>query len=125
MWADAKFRVKLSSLRLNLQKIGGNPQWEGEAWDATLNQTQNRTPRGRQRRREPQESEFKIQIVPRQRNRGRLQSVPHPERVPDISFNILDKLGDQKESRGPSFLPACVQVVFHEVLGTSVSDSQP
>lgn len=44
-----------------------------------------------------EESEFKIQIVPRQRKQRKIAVSAIQREYLDISFNILDKLGDQKE----------------------------
>ncbi|KAM9066034.1 protein unc-79 homolog isoform X1 [Sarcophilus harrisii] len=45
-----------------------------------------------------EESEFKIQIVPRQRKQRKIAVSAIQREYLDISFNILDKLGEQKES---------------------------
>ncbi|CAI5764440.1 protein unc-79 homolog isoform X4 [Podarcis lilfordi] len=47
---------------------------------------------------EAEESEFKIQIVPRQRKQRKIAVSAIQREYLDISFNILDKLGEQKES---------------------------
>lgn len=44
-----------------------------------------------------EESEFKIQIVPRQRKQRKIAVSAIQREYLDISFNILDKLGDQKD----------------------------
>uniref|UniRef100_A0A669PKE2 Unc-79 homolog, NALCN channel complex subunit n=1 Tax=Phasianus colchicus TaxID=9054 RepID=A0A669PKE2_PHACC len=46
---------------------------------------------------ETEESEFKIQIVPRQRKQRKIAVSAIQREYLDISFNILDKLGEQKE----------------------------
>lgn len=47
---------------------------------------------------EAEESEFKIQIVPRQRKQRKIAVSAIQREYLDISFNILDKLGEQKEA---------------------------
>ncbi|XP_068874244.1 protein unc-79 homolog isoform X6 [Aphelocoma coerulescens] len=47
---------------------------------------------------ETEESEFKIQIVPRQRKQRKIAVSAIQREYLDISFNILDKLGEQKEA---------------------------
>lgn len=47
---------------------------------------------------ETEESEFKIQIVPRQRKQRKIAVSAIQREYLDISFNILDKLGEQKET---------------------------
>uniref|UniRef100_A0A8C6IPI5 Uncharacterized protein n=1 Tax=Melopsittacus undulatus TaxID=13146 RepID=A0A8C6IPI5_MELUD len=47
---------------------------------------------------EIEESEFKIQIVPRQRKQRKIAVSAIQREYLDISFNILDKLGEQKEA---------------------------
>uniref|UniRef100_A0A670Y9A7 Unc-79 homolog, NALCN channel complex subunit n=1 Tax=Pseudonaja textilis TaxID=8673 RepID=A0A670Y9A7_PSETE len=47
---------------------------------------------------EAEESEFKIQIVPRQRKQRKIAVSAIQREYLDISFNILDKLGEQKET---------------------------
>ncbi|XP_059135472.1 protein unc-79 homolog isoform X2 [Peromyscus eremicus] len=44
-----------------------------------------------------EESEFKIQIVPRQRKQRKIAVSAIQREYLDISFNVLDKLGDQKD----------------------------
>jgi hypothetical protein len=44
-----------------------------------------------------EESEFKIQIVPRQRKQRKIAVSAIQREYLDISFNILDKLGEQKD----------------------------
>ncbi|XP_069064328.1 protein unc-79 homolog [Pleurodeles waltl] len=46
---------------------------------------------------ETEESEFKIQIVPRQRKQRKIAVSAIQREYLDITFNILDKLGEQKE----------------------------
>ncbi|XP_018085936.2 protein unc-79 homolog isoform X1 [Xenopus laevis] len=57
---------------------------------------------------EAEESEFKIQIVPRQRKQRKIAVSAIQREYLDITFNILDKLGEQKdtesESKGLSIL---------------------
>ncbi|KFQ40965.1 Protein unc-79, partial [Mesitornis unicolor] len=47
---------------------------------------------------ETEESEFKIQIVPRQRKQRKIAVSAIQREYLDISFNILDKLGEQKDA---------------------------
>ncbi|XP_042714581.1 protein unc-79 homolog isoform X9 [Chrysemys picta bellii] len=47
---------------------------------------------------EAEESEFKIQIVPRQRKQRKIAVSAIQREYLDISFNVLDKLGEQKET---------------------------
>ncbi|XP_053101822.1 protein unc-79 homolog isoform X5 [Hemicordylus capensis] len=47
---------------------------------------------------EAEESEFKIQIVPRQRKQRKIAVSAIQREYLDITFNILDKLGEQKET---------------------------
>uniref|UniRef100_A0A8C9LFG6 Unc-79 homolog, NALCN channel complex subunit n=1 Tax=Pavo cristatus TaxID=9049 RepID=A0A8C9LFG6_PAVCR len=47
---------------------------------------------------ETEESEFKIQIVPRQRKQRKIAVSAIQREYLDISFNIFDKLGEQKEA---------------------------
>ncbi|KAL8169012.1 UNVERIFIED_CONTAM: Protein unc-79 [Gekko kuhli] len=47
---------------------------------------------------EAEESEFKIQIVPRQRKQRKIAVSAIQREYLDISFNILDKLGEQKDT---------------------------
>lgn len=48
-----------------------------------------------------EESEFKIQIVPRQRKQRKIAVSAIQREYLDISFNILDKLGEQKDPGKP------------------------
>ncbi|EMP32408.1 Protein unc-79 like protein, partial [Chelonia mydas] len=47
---------------------------------------------------EAEESEFKIQIVPRQRKQRKIAVSAIQREYLDVSFNVLDKLGEQKET---------------------------
>uniref|UniRef100_A0A8C8RZQ8 Unc-79 homolog, NALCN channel complex subunit n=1 Tax=Pelusios castaneus TaxID=367368 RepID=A0A8C8RZQ8_9SAUR len=47
---------------------------------------------------EAEESEFKIQIVPRQRKQRKIAVSAIQREYLDISFNVVDKLGEQKET---------------------------
>uniref|UniRef100_A0ABM5FBC1 Protein unc-79 homolog isoform X3 n=1 Tax=Pogona vitticeps TaxID=103695 RepID=A0ABM5FBC1_9SAUR len=51
-----------------------------------------------EQKQEEEESEFKIQIVPRQRKQRKIAVSAIQREYLDISFNILDKLGEQKET---------------------------
>ena len=53
--------------------------WQRRFRGPSLNQTQNRTPRGRQRRREPRSRNLRFRLSPGRGNRGRLRSVPSRE----------------------------------------------
>nr|DBA14703.1 TPA: hypothetical protein GDO54_005634 [Pyxicephalus adspersus] len=51
---------------------------------------------------EAEESEFKIQIVPRQRKQRKIAVSAIQREYLDITFNILDKLGEQKDADSES-----------------------
>lgn len=68
-----------------------------------------------------EESEFKIQIVPRQRKQRKIAVSAIQREYLDISFNIPDKLGEQKEPgkpapASPSSRP-CIRVCASYLLG--------
>lgn len=58
-----------------------------------------------------EESEFKIQIVPRQRKQRKIAVSAIQREYLDISFNILDKLGEQKDP-GKLTSPLCPSLTF-------------
>uniref|UniRef100_A0A8C3CKM9 Unc-79 homolog, NALCN channel complex subunit n=1 Tax=Cairina moschata TaxID=8855 RepID=A0A8C3CKM9_CAIMO len=67
---------------------------------AGLNNTESDTEQNTEQKQEEEteESEFKIQIVPRQRKQRKIAVSAIQREYLDISFNILDKLGEQKEA---------------------------
>uniref|UniRef100_A0A8B9EEJ5 Unc-79 homolog, NALCN channel complex subunit n=1 Tax=Anser cygnoides TaxID=8845 RepID=A0A8B9EEJ5_ANSCY len=67
---------------------------------AGLNNTESDTEQNIEQKQEEEteESEFKIQIVPRQRKQRKIAVSAIQREYLDISFNILDKLGEQKEA---------------------------
>lgn len=67
---------------------------------AGLNNTESDTEQNAEQKQEEEteESEFKIQIVPRQRKQRKIAVSAIQREYLDISFNILDKLGEQKEA---------------------------
>lgn len=59
------------------------------------------------------EAEFKIQIVPRQRKQRKIAVSAIQREYLDISFNTLDKLGEQASDSGrKEFLPSQVALLF-------------
>lgn len=64
-----------------------------------------------------EESEFKIQIVPRQRKQRKIAVSAIQREYLDISFNILDKLGDQKDPGKPVSLLSDLQVCASYLVG--------
>ena len=64
-----------------------------------------------------EESEFKIQIVPRQRKQRKIAVSAIQREYLDISFNILDKLGEQKDPGKPVSLLSDLQVCASYLVG--------
>ncbi|KAI4535228.1 hypothetical protein MJG53_012933 [Ovis ammon polii x Ovis aries] len=73
-----------------------NPM-EGEKPDAIAESDTEQNPERKAEEEGAEESEFKIQIVPRQRKQRKIAVSAIQREYLDISFNILDKLGDQKD----------------------------
>nr|XP_033809162.1 protein unc-79 homolog [Geotrypetes seraphini] len=70
-------------------------QTESEKPDAS---TESDTEQTAEQKEEAEESEFKIQIVPRQRKQRKIAVSAIQREYLDITFNILDKLGEQKDA---------------------------
>ncbi|KAM4690013.1 protein unc-79 homolog isoform 2-T2 [Rhinophrynus dorsalis] len=92
------------SVLLNVPEDTEN-QTDSEKPDAS---TESDTEQNVEQKEEAEESEFKIQIVPRQRKQRKIAVSAIQREYLDITFNILDKLGEQKdtesESKGLSIL---------------------
>ncbi|XP_071069823.1 protein unc-79 homolog isoform X8 [Dasypus novemcinctus] len=72
-------------------------QTESEKPDTSAESDTEQNPERKAEEDGAEESEFKIQIVPRQRKQRKIAVSAIQREYLDISFNILDKLGDQKE----------------------------
>ncbi|KAB0402419.1 hypothetical protein E2I00_001401 [Balaenoptera physalus] len=70
---------------------------ESEKPDASAESDAEQNPERKAEEEGAEESEFKIQIVPRQRKQRKIAVSAIQREYLDISFNILDKLGDQKD----------------------------
>nr|XP_020731618.1 protein unc-79 homolog isoform X8 [Odocoileus virginianus texanus] len=70
---------------------------EGEKPNAVAESDTEQNPERKADEEGAEESEFKIQIVPRQRKQRKIAVSAIQREYLDISFNILDKLGDQKD----------------------------
>ncbi|XP_040598533.1 protein unc-79 homolog isoform X13 [Mesocricetus auratus] len=81
---------------LKLPEDAENPT-EGEKPDASAESDTEQNPERKVEEDGAEESEFKIQIVPRQRKQRKIAVSAIQREYLDISFNILDKLGDQKD----------------------------
>ncbi|KAM4664558.1 LOW QUALITY PROTEIN: protein unc-79 homolog [Discoglossus pictus] len=64
--------------------------------------TESDTEQNAEHKEEAEESEFKIQIVPRQRKQRKIAVSAIQREYLDITFNILDKLGEQKGTESDS-----------------------
>ncbi|XP_053330696.1 protein unc-79 homolog isoform X1 [Spea bombifrons] len=73
-------------------------QTDSERPDAS---TESDTEQNTEQKEEAEESEFKIQIVPRQRKQRKIAVSAIQREYLDITFNILDKLGEQKDPDMP------------------------
>uniref|UniRef100_A0A452EZB6 Unc-79 homolog, NALCN channel complex subunit n=1 Tax=Capra hircus TaxID=9925 RepID=A0A452EZB6_CAPHI len=81
---------------LKVPEDSENPM-EGEKPDAIAESDTEQNPERKAEEEGAEESEFKIQIVPRQRKQRKIAVSAIQREYLDISFNILDKLGDQKD----------------------------
>lgn len=81
---------------LKVPEDSENPM-EGEKPDAISESDTEQNPERKAEEEGAEESEFKIQIVPRQRKQRKIAVSAIQREYLDISFNILDKLGDQKD----------------------------
>ncbi|KAM5242606.1 protein unc-79 homolog isoform 34-T36 [Hipposideros larvatus] len=70
---------------------------EGEKPDTSAESDTEQNPESKVEEEGAEESEFKIQIVPRQRKQRKIAVSAIQREYLDISFNILDKLGEQKD----------------------------
>ena len=70
---------------------------EGEKPSAVAESDTEQNPERKADEEGAEESEFKIQIVPRQRKQRKIAVSAIQREYLDISFNILDKLGDEKD----------------------------
>lgn len=100
---------------------------EGEKPDTSAESNAEQTPERKADEEGAEGSEFKIQIVPRQRKQRKIAVSAIQREYLDISFNILDKLGEQKDpgklssSCSQPYLQVCAS---RQGLGTgSVSNS--
>ncbi|CAH2327669.1 Hypothetical predicted protein [Pelobates cultripes] len=97
-------KTAAKSVLLNVPEDMEN-QTDGEKPDAGI---ESDTEQNIEQKEEAEESEFKIQIVPRQRKQRKIAVSAIQREYLDITFNILDKLGEQKdtesESKGLSIL---------------------
>ncbi|XP_029807919.1 protein unc-79 homolog isoform X1 [Suricata suricatta] len=82
---------------LKVPEDAENPA-EGEKADASAESDTEQNPERKTEEEGAEESEFKIQIVPRQRKQRKIAVSAIQREYLDISFNILDKLGEQKDS---------------------------
>ncbi|KAM5129786.1 protein unc-79 homolog isoform 3-T3 [Mantella aurantiaca] len=85
-------------VQLNVPEEGEN-QIESEKPDAG---TESDPEQNAEQKEEAEESEFKIQIVPRQRKQRKIAVSAIQREYLDITFNILDKLGEQKDAESES-----------------------
>lgn len=76
------------------------------------------TEQNAEQKQEEEESEFKIQIVPRQRKQRKIAVSAIQREYLDISFNILDKLGEQKETGKQNQGVNQFHKVMHDLLHT-------
>ncbi|XP_053459331.1 protein unc-79 homolog isoform X3 [Nycticebus coucang] len=76
---------------------GENPT-ESEKPDTSAESDTEQNPERKAEEEGAEESEFKIQIVPRQRKQRKIAVSAIQREYLDISFNILDKLGEQKDT---------------------------
>lgn len=81
---------------LKVPEDSENPT-ESEKPDARAESDAEQNPERKAEEEGAEESEFKIQIVPRQRKQRKIAVSAIQREYLDISFNILDKLGDQKD----------------------------
>ncbi|XP_059771810.1 protein unc-79 homolog isoform X2 [Balaenoptera ricei] len=81
---------------LKVPEDSENPM-ESEKPDASAESDAEQNPERKAEEEGAEESEFKIQIVPRQRKQRKIAVSAIQREYLDISFNILDKLGDQKD----------------------------
>ncbi|KAF4018089.1 hypothetical protein G4228_009453, partial [Cervus hanglu yarkandensis] len=81
---------------LKVPEDSENPM-EGEKPNAVAESDTEQNPERKADEEGAEESEFKIQIVPRQRKQRKIAVSAIQREYLDISFNILDKLGDQKD----------------------------
>ncbi|XP_063295114.1 protein unc-79 homolog isoform X4 [Pelobates fuscus] len=97
-------KTAAKSVLLNVPEDMEN-QTDSEKPDAII---ESDTEQNIEQKEEAEESEFKIQIVPRQRKQRKIAVSAIQREYLDITFNILDKLGEQKdtesESKGLSIL---------------------
>ncbi|XP_058596131.1 protein unc-79 homolog isoform X16 [Neofelis nebulosa] len=70
---------------------------ESEKGEASAESDTEQNPERKTEEEGAEESEFKIQIVPRQRKQRKIAVSAIQREYLDISFNILDKLGEQKD----------------------------
>ncbi|XP_045057896.2 protein unc-79 homolog isoform X3 [Desmodus rotundus] len=81
---------------LKVPKDAENPM-ESEKPDTSAESDTEQNPERKAEEEGAEESEFKIQIVPRQRKQRKIAVSAIQREYLDISFNIPDKLGEQKE----------------------------
>ncbi|KAM5274598.1 protein unc-79 homolog isoform 4-T4 [Ctenodactylus gundi] len=81
---------------LKVPEDAENPT-EGEKPDTSAESDTEQNPEKKTEEDGAEESEFKIQIVPRQRKQRKIAVSAIQREYLDISFNILDKLGEQKD----------------------------
>ena len=84
------------TINLKVPEDSENPV-EGEKPSAVAESDTEQNPERKADEEGAEESEFKIQIVPRQRKQRKIAVSAIQREYLDISFNILDKLGDEKD----------------------------
>nr|XP_045011054.1 protein unc-79 homolog isoform X4 [Jaculus jaculus] len=84
------------SVLLKVPEDSENPS-ESEKPDTSAESDTEQNPERKVEEDGAEESEFKIQIVPRQRKQRKIAVSAIQREYLDISFNILDKLGEQKD----------------------------
>ncbi|XP_043412840.1 protein unc-79 homolog isoform X11 [Prionailurus bengalensis] len=86
----------VKTVLLKVPEDAENPV-ESEKGEASAESDTEQNPERKTEEEGAEESEFKIQIVPRQRKQRKIAVSAIQREYLDISFNILDKLGEQKD----------------------------
>lgn len=101
---------------LKLPEDAENPI-EGEKPNASAESDTEQNPERKVEEDGAEESEFKIQIVPRQRKQRKIAVSAIQREYLDISFNIVDKLGDHKDPGKPVSLLSDLQLGSSYLVG--------
>lgn len=98
----------------SLDPLKAKKEEEGEAHNEDENDAEDDEDTGDERESEPKqedesdEAEFKIQIVPRQRKQRKIAVSAIQREYLDISFNTMDKIGEQTTDAGKQFFDIAV-----------------